>query len=134
TGPALVVRAGNPRGLHSFADLSGGQATRLGVVLGAIEHDLARRAGVPADRIAVFPDAPGALEAVAVGRIDAFAATSLTVNSLLATAGDDRLARASPFEPPVLDGAPAVGHGAFGFRRGDGLLRDAFDRELERFV
>lgn len=133
-GEALVVRAGNPLGLHSYADIAENDDAVMGVVTGAIQRRYALASHIPEARLAVFPDAPTALEAVAAGRADAYGGTSLTVLDLLEKADDPRIERASPFSDPVIDGRPVRGYGAFVFRRGDDALRAAFDRELADYI
>lgn len=133
-GEALVVQAGNPHDLHSYSDVAARPGVTLGVVTGAIQRTYALAEGIPEARIEVFPDAPSAIEGVASGRVDAYAATSLTVTDLLAKADDPNLARADPFRDPVIDGEPARGYGAFAFRRTDDTLREAFNAELARFI
>jgi polar amino acid transport system substrate-binding protein len=133
-GEALVVRAGNPLGLHAYADIAAHESATLGVVTGAIERRYALASDIPEARIAVFPDAPSALEAVSAGRVDAYGGTSLTVRDLLAKADDPRLERAQPFTDPIVDGRTVRGYGAFVFRRADEALRVAFDRALADFV
>lgn len=133
-GEAFVVAQGNPLGLASYEDAARHASARLGVVAGTVERDYARRTGVPDDRVVVFPDAPSALEGVIAGRVDAFAATSLTVNNLLARARSPRVERAEPFSDPVIDGKPGRGYGAFGFRKDDPKLVAAFNDELARFI
>lgn len=128
-GEGLLVEAGNPLGLHSYDDLRESGAT-VGVVAGTVELGYARELRIPDERIVVFPDAPSAVAGVETGRVDAYAGTELTVRDLLAKANDPGLALAEPFEDPVIDGQPARGCGAFGFRAGDDAFREAFDRHL----
>lgn len=133
-GEAFVVAKGNPLALASYEDAARRAGARLGVVAGTVEREYARRIGVPDEQVVVFPDAPSALEGVIAGRIDAYAATSLTVNNLLARANSPRVERAHPFSDPVIDGKPARGYGAFGFRKSDGKLIAAFNDALARFI
>lgn len=133
-GEALVVRAGNPLGLHSYASIAVHPSAVLGVVTGAIQRSYALASGIPKQRIAVFPDAPSALAAVGAGRADAFGGTSLTVSDLLAKSRAPRLERATPFTDPVIDGETIRGHGAFVFRRRDEPLRTAFDLVLADYL
>jgi polar amino acid transport system substrate-binding protein len=133
-GEAFVVAQGNPLGLASYEDAARHASARLGIVAGTVERDYARRTGVPDNRLVVFPDAPSALEGVIAGRVDAFAGTSLTVNNLLARARSSRVERAEPFSDPVIDGKPARGYGAFGFRKDDRKLIAAFNDALARFI
>jgi polar amino acid transport system substrate-binding protein len=133
-GEGLLVRAGNPLGLHSYDDVRDSGEARIGVVAGAVELGYAREVGVPEDRIVIFPDAPSAVAGVQSGRIDGYAGTSLTVKDMLTKADDPRLALAEPFRNPVIDGEEVRGCGAFGFRPGDDAFREAFDRHLEELL
>lgn len=129
---AMLVHKPNPLGLHSYADLAKSSAAQLAVVAGTVELSYAQRAGIPSERLQVFPDPPSALEGLLAGRVQAYAATNLTVNDLLKKRPDAPLIAAAPFAQPSSDGAPNLGCGAFAFRPKDRALRDAFDRELMR--
>lgn len=133
-GESFIVVRGNPLDLHSFEDVAVRGAARLGVVGGTVEHGYARSVGVPEDRIVVFPDNVSGLEAVRTGRVDAFAATILTVNDLLRKAGDSSMERADPFHDPVIDGRSVRGFGAFGFRKQDRQLVEEFNQKLAEFI
>jgi polar amino acid transport system substrate-binding protein len=133
-GEAFVVARGNPLKLHGYADVARRSRARLGVVAGTVERGYAREAGVPEERIVVFPDAPSALEGVLAKRVDAFAGTSLTVNSLLTRAKAPGIERAVPFRDPVIQGRPVRGYGAFAFRKDDVKLIAAFDAGLARYI
>ena len=133
-GEAFAVRAGNPLALHSFEDVARRPSATLGVVGGAVEHTYARAVGIPAARLAVFPDNISALTALRAGRIDAWAATRLTTLDLLRKANTAQIELAEPFSDPVIDGRTTVGYGAFGFRLRDRDLLAAFNRELDDFI
>lgn len=133
-GEAFIVRRGNPLDLHSYAEVAAHPTARLGVVVGTVERGYARALGVPDDRVLVLPDAPAAVAALQAGRVDAYGGTRLTVDDLLGKLTGDELVRATPFANPVIDGRPAVGYGAFGFRKDEDGLRAAFDRELADFI
>jgi polar amino acid transport system substrate-binding protein len=133
-GEAFLVEAGNPGKLHSYADVANGKEVKLGVVAGAVQLQYAVASGVPRSRIVVFPDAPSALEGVLARRVDAYAATALTVNDLLQRADNASLARAEPFTDPVVDGRRVRGYGAFGFRKDDPALLRAFNDALAKLV
>ena len=140
-GEAFLVEAGNPNNLHSYADVANGNEMKLGVVAGAVQLQYAVASGVPRSRIVVFPDAPSALEGVLAQRVDAYAATALTVNDLLQRAGHAQkaadkasLERAEPFADPVIDGRPVRGYGAFGFRKDDPALLRAFNDALAKLI
>jgi polar amino acid transport system substrate-binding protein len=134
-GEAFLVKAGNPLGVHGYGDVAARPAVRLGVVAGTVEFGYAKAMGIPRARIALLPDNPSALAAVGAGRIDAFAATRLTLNDLLAKAGPDAgLALAHPFRQPLIDGREARGYGAFGVRKGDRALLQALNHQLATFI
>lgn len=129
---ALMVARGNPLGLGSYASVARSQV-KLGVVAGTVELGYAKAAGIPEERLRVFPDAPSAVEGLKSDRIQAFAATSLTVSDLLRKAGDAAVEAAEPFDTGEGPLALPPGCGAFAFRPEDTKLRDAFDVELLRF-
>jgi polar amino acid transport system substrate-binding protein len=133
-GEAFLVAAGNPLQLHGYEDVRDRADVRLGVMAGAVERDYAERMGIPEARVVVFPDAPSAVAGLLAGRIDAFAATSLTAGDLLAKATGAALERAEPFRNPVFEGRPARGHGAFASRKSNPALREAVDGELKAFL
>jgi polar amino acid transport system substrate-binding protein len=133
-GEAFMVPRGNPLDLHGFADVAAHPEARLGVVVGTVERGYARAIGVPDDRLRILPDPPSAVAALQAGRIDAYAGTRLTIDSLLGKLTGGAVERADPFHDPVIEGRPAVGYGAFGFRQEDQALRTAFNRHLGDFI
>jgi len=133
-GEAFLVRPGNPLKLHSFEDVSNHADARLGILGGSVEHGYAKTLGVPTDRIVVFPDYPSALAGLQTGRIDAVAATVLTVNDLLNKSNGQGIELARPFRDPVIDGKSVRGYGAFGFRKSDTAFLDAFNGQLADFI
>ena len=130
---AFAVQAGNPHGLHGYEDVAAKSDVKLGVVTGAVENGYAEALGVKPDQLLIFPDAPSALEGLKSGRVDAYAGTRLTVESLLKKAGGG-MESAQPFNEPVIDGHKARGYGAFGFRKEDQDFVKAFNEQLKGFV
>lgn len=133
-GEAFLVQKGNPKNLHSYEDISKQDDLKLGVVVGAIQSEYARKVDVPLDRIVVFPDVVSALSGVQAGRADAYAATALTVNDLMNKTAAGDLEKAAPFTDPVIDGKSVRGYGAFAFRQDDQAFVDAFNAELAKFI
>jgi len=133
-GEAFLVKAGNPKQLHSYKDLAESEDATLGVVAGTVERGYARKTGVPDTRVQVFPDGPSAVAGVSAGRVDAYAGTSLTIQDIVSKVTDGALERAAPFTDPVIDGKSVRGYGAFAFRKSDQALVDAFNRELAKFI
>ncbi|MFO7306229.1 MAG: ectoine/hydroxyectoine ABC transporter substrate-binding protein EhuB [Gammaproteobacteria bacterium] len=132
-GEAFMVRAGNPLDLHGYEDLRDTPGATIGVVNGAIQLQYARAVGIPEEHIVIFPSAPAAVDGVAAGRVSAYAATALTINDLLQRTSAP-LERAMPFEDLVLDGKVVKGYGAFGFRKSDEKLREAFNAVLSTTI
>ncbi|MFE3442457.1 transporter substrate-binding domain-containing protein [Nocardia sp. NPDC059180] len=138
----LLVRKENPKGLSDFASVARTGAT-VAVLASAVEQAYAQAAGVRDEQIHVVGSQDDGLEQVALGHSDAFALTSISLRTML-----DRAKQAGPggpdggsaewaaeveLSPPftaVVDGKPQLGCGAAGFRKTDGSLRDAYNREL----
>lgn len=133
-GGAFLVPKGNPKNLHRYADVAKNPDIRLGIMTGAVETDYARAAKVKPEQISYFPDPVSALEAVGVGRVDAFAATSLTARDLLAKRNKTDVEMAHPFHDPIIHGTPAQGCGAFALRPKDTALLKALNDQLDTFV
>lgn len=133
-GQAFLVQKDNPKQLHSYEDIAKREDAKLGVVVGAIESEYARKMDIPLDRVVVFPDVVSALSGVQAGRADAYAATAMTVNDLMKKTETDNLEKAEPFTDPTIDGNSVRGYGAFAFRKDDQDFVDAFNAELAKFV
>lgn len=123
--PAFAVARGNPYGVKGYAEVVANPAVRIGAISGAVEHDEARRAGVPGDRLVAFPDALSAIAALKAGRIAVLALSGVSLrHALTHTEG---LEMVSPLQTAA--GSPP-GRPAFAFRQADRDLRDAVDRVL----
>jgi polar amino acid transport system substrate-binding protein len=133
-GEAFIVEKGNPLDLHSYEDVANHESATIGVMAGAVEHGYARDIGVPENRIIVFPDNVSGLDGVKAGRVDAFAATSLTVQDILNKAGDEDVEKADPFTDPIIDGESIRGYGAFGVRPEDTELLAAINGVLADYI
>lgn len=118
---ALVVPAGNPKGLSTFTEVAATGA-RLAVVAGSLELSAAQRAGVRG--INVQPTSELVLGALLQGKVDCAAYDDITLRDRVATVPG--LEVRPPFEPS--GGAPLYG---FGFAKdGDQALLAAFDEVL----
>lgn len=127
---AFIVAKGNPKGIERYSDVRKSRA-RLASGTAYAEIDYAVAAGIPRGAIQVYPDQLAGLLAVAQGRADAFAGTSLTCRNVIQQTRNHQVEMTEPFLPEV-DGRPAHGAGGFAFRPGETKLRDAFNRELHR--
>jgi len=133
-GPGLLVRRGNPQGLHSYAELLRKRETRVAVLMGSMEEAHLRRIGCPEERLLRVPDAMSGRVAVRSGQADALALSAPTLRwmTLHPIAGVTEMA--APFAEPEGGLAPPSAEGGFVFRRGEVALREAWDAELARFV
>jgi polar amino acid transport system substrate-binding protein len=131
-GQAFLVKPGNPKHVHSYADVASSKDAKLAVVAGGVENDYAKAAGIPTAQISVYPDIPTATAAVKSGQVDALGLTSLSIQSVVDK--DSSVERATPFNDPIVNGATVRGYGAFGFRKEDADLRDAFNKVLKDFI
>jgi polar amino acid transport system substrate-binding protein len=121
---AFIVKKGNPHGIKTYADVKK-KGLKLASGKAYAQIDYAKAAGI--SDVLVLPDQVAGLDAVAQGRVDAFAGTRITVKS--AVAGSGRVSATEPFQP-VMDGKPAYGAGGFAFRLSEKNFRDAFNKEL----
>ncbi|WP_043539790.1 ectoine/hydroxyectoine ABC transporter substrate-binding protein EhuB [Salinarimonas rosea] len=121
---AFAVKAGNPLGLETFADIAAHPTATIGAPGGGTEERLALEAGVPRDRVIVVPDGQSGINMLQDGRIDVYSLPVLSISDLLKRAEDANLAMVAP----VAD-APVYCDGA-AFRRQDTALRDEYDRIL----
>jgi polar amino acid transport system substrate-binding protein len=128
---ALIVPAGNPKGIHSYQDIAKDASIKLGYLSGGgpiADHALA--AGVQKSQLVTLPDVASLLAAVKTKRIDAFLNTAVTVHATLKDANDPTLAIAAPFTQAVINGKPAVGIGSYAFRPEDADFVAKFDQKL----
>ncbi|MDT0445556.1 ectoine/hydroxyectoine ABC transporter substrate-binding protein EhuB [Streptomyces johnsoniae] len=123
---AFIVEAGNPENITSYEDVAE-RGLRLATGQAYAEIAYAEDAGI--DDLLILPDQVAGLEAVAQGRVHAFAGTNVTVKG--AVEGNNRVEATEPFQP-TLGGEPAFGAGGFAFRQTEKNLRDAFNEELHR--
>ncbi|MEV1020755.1 ectoine/hydroxyectoine ABC transporter substrate-binding protein EhuB [Streptomyces sp. NPDC050264] len=125
---SFIVRKGNPKNLHNYADVVKSGA-RFGTGTGYAEIQYAVDAGYKESDIVILQDQVAGLNAVEAGRIDVFAGTALTTREV--TKKSRRAEHTEPFAPTV-DGKKHVDGGGFTFRPTDTKLRDAFNVEIHK--
>lgn len=139
--PGLLVAVGNPLGLHSLADLVGDARVRLCVLEQSVEHDMARRAGLPDSRLHARASASSCLTELQQGRVQAMMLSVPSLRWMIRQLAQDAGARTSP---PALELAAPFwvssgpdsanfGYPALAFRRGD-RLRDEIDAALAAYI
>lgn len=124
----LLVAKGNPRKLHSYADIAN-KKLKLAVMAGTVEYGYARAAGIPDSRILQVPTTTAQLQAVRSRRAQAAVGTQLTMKNLAAKAPDRVEAIADFTDDPA-----HIGYGALAFRQSDRDLRDAVNVALKNWL
>ncbi|WP_129842373.1 ectoine/hydroxyectoine ABC transporter substrate-binding protein EhuB [Streptomyces sp. RFCAC02] len=123
---AFIVAPGNPHNIKTYEDIAE-QGLTMATGQAYAQIGYAEANGIPSSKVLILPDQVAGLDAVAQGRVDAFAGTNVTVTGV--TEGSNRAEASEPFQPMV-DGEPALGAGGFAFRLSEQNLRDAFNEEL----
>jgi polar amino acid transport system substrate-binding protein len=123
---AAIVLAGNPKKIHGYQDIAGDADIVMGAGRGSVVARNAIAAGVPADRMLLFPDIESNVSALRAGRIDVAVISSPTVIGLLSGGSAKGLERASPFM--VAD--EQANYAAVAFRKEDGDLTALYDERL----
>ncbi len=122
----LLVKRGNPKNLHSYADVAKNPDVRLAIMSGTAELGYARAEGVSDEQIVQVPDTTAQLQAVRAGRADASVGT---MKGLAAKGGDSVEAIADFKDDPA-----HIGYGALAFRPEDKDLRDAVNQQLKKWL
>ena len=97
---------------------------------GAVEAGYANDAGVGLTQVVSLPDQASLVAAVQAGRADGAALSALSIADMAAKA--EGVESTKPFSEVA--GNSVKGHGAFGFRKEDTDLLEAFNAELKAFV
>jgi polar amino acid transport system substrate-binding protein len=129
----LLVRAGNPKGLTSYASIAADPTATLGIVKDQVQRETALAAGVAAARIREYGSQDEAAKAVLVGDVDAYASVAMAHRGYLRREPQSRLA--------VIDVALPVGSadadppcGAFAFAKANAGLAHAVDHALAYYL
>ena len=130
-GEGLLVAAGNPSDVHSYADFAERDDISVAIMAGADQLEMLQALGVPQERMVTIQSNSDAISTVSTGRADAYAATGLTASELAGQSDDVELA--SDFVDPVIDGEEVRSWGAFAFASDNEGLRDAVNEALTEF-
>jgi polar amino acid transport system substrate-binding protein len=129
-GQAILVPAGNPKGITDYASFADNSDLKLAVMAGAVEGGYASDAGVGLTQVVSLPDQASLVAAVQSGRADGAALSALSIADMAAKA--EGVESTQPFSEVA--GTSVKGHGAFGFRKEDQDFVDAFNAELKAFI
>ena len=139
-GAAYIVKAGNPKNLHNFKDIAETDGAMLAVLAGGTEEDLAKRDGVPDEKLLKVSDKAAGIQAVLSGRADGFALSAFAIADIVRTAGD-LIGVESSGSITEIAGEIYKGHGAISFQKGEGdelaaneAFRDAFNAIQTEYI
>jgi len=125
----LLTLPGNPKNLHSYADIAKNPNVKLAVMAGSVEYGYAHDSGVSDAQLLQVPDTTAQLQAVRAHRADAAAGTALTMKDLAAkTPGQVEALQ------KFVDDPKHTGYGALAFRPEDTDLRDAVNKQLKAWL
>lgn len=130
-GDALVVLPGNPKKIHSYADIANNSDLRVGGARGTTNVENAFKAGIPRDKILQFDGGKSIVAALFAGRIDDIAwSVPTTINALKVPAVQGRVERALPFKGLAENGRESAFYTAMVFRPEDKELRDRYNQSF----
>jgi len=127
---AFVVKKGNPKNLHSYAEIAARSDATIGVTAGSVDVGYAKAAGIPGSRVIQVPGRADAIAAVLAGRIDVYATTNAIAYPLKVDPNPDIELLPGNTYPPGASGKPYVLPIGVIFRPQDTDLRDAYNKEL----
>jgi len=130
-GEGLMVKHGNPKNLHGYADFAKMSNAKVAIMAGADQLDMLHKLGVSDSQMVTIQNNADAISTVATGRADAYAATGLTAAQLAQKS--DKVQLVDNFDDPVIDGKPVRSWGGFTFNKDSEDFRDAFNKELVKF-
>jgi polar amino acid transport system substrate-binding protein len=130
-GDGIAVKAGNPKNIHSYADVAKDPTIKLAYTVGGTGiTDNAKAMAVKDEQLVPVPDDRSGYAAVQAGRVDGFANPATILESELRALGSSGLERASPFEQPVESGKPRYGFASFAVRLEDQDLLAEINKHL----
>lgn len=131
---ALLVREGNPKGIHSYDDVRDNPDATIATVSGTTQLNYLQAYGIPEDRIVIISNHADGAELVMSGRADAYTMEEPSAAVLLASGNVRGLELADPFAIPVIDGEEVISFGATTFRKEDEEFLAAYNAELKAFT
>ncbi|ASP87143.1 ectoine/hydroxyectoine ABC transporter substrate-binding protein EhuB [Sinorhizobium meliloti] len=130
---SAVVLATNPKKIHSFEQIAKDSSIHIAADRGTLEAKALAEAGIPSEQIMLLPDSQTAFGALLGGRVDAYAATTVTVTKSVADPRlKGKLEAAAPFTGLVKEGEEMAFYPAVVFRNEDAKLRDIYNDGLQK--
>lgn len=130
-GDGVAVKAGNPKNIHSYADIAKDPTIKLAYTVGGTGiTDNAMAMGVKEEQFVAVPDDPSGYAAVQAGRADGFANPATILEGQLKSLAGSGLERASPFAQPSENGKPRYGFASFAVRLEDQDLLAEINKHL----
>jgi polar amino acid transport system substrate-binding protein len=130
----LLVKAGNPKNLHSYDDLKKDANITIATPSGTTELNYVHAYGIPDSRLITISNHADGADLVRSGRADAYTLEQPSGNLLISSGKAEGLELATPFAIPVVDGKKVISYGATTFRKEDTAFLEAYDKELKAFV
>lgn len=121
---AFGVKKGNPLQITNYKEVAEHPTAKLAVCGGCADERWAIDAGIPRDRLVLYPDETSALKMLSDGRVDAYSQTTVTILDQLAKNPNPEIEVVHP-----VTGIPTVCGGTV-FRKEDREFRDAWDQVL----
>jgi polar amino acid transport system substrate-binding protein len=130
-GDAILVRKGNPLGLHSYKDIAANPKARLGASRGSANARNATLSGVRESQLLLFQNTEATVSALTAGRVEAVTFSAPTAIGLLEDPNITGVERVSPFTGFIKpNGRENALYSAIAFRASDGDLRDIYNKRL----
>lgn len=123
---AALVLPGNPKKIHGYQDILENADVTMGAGRGSVVVRKALAAGIPNDRMLLFPDIQSNIAALRAGRVDAVLLSLPTVLGLLKDGSARDVEKAEPF----VTGDDEATYTAVAFRKEDEDLRALYDKQF----
>jgi len=134
-GYGFAALKGNPKNVHSIADVAKNPNAVVGTQNGSAQVEELQKAGVPSKQVVLFTNATEALAGMKASRCDVIYFPSLELNEVLKTANDPAVERVADFKQVIDEhGDPDYGYSALGLRQADKDLKAALDSEIAKMM
>jgi len=129
----LLVKSGNPSGIHSYKEAVDTNNITISVLADSIEEKTFHELGMPEERLIIVPDNPTGRASVETGKAAGFALSTPSIR-WLASRSSGKLEEAHPFYQTDIPALRTYGYGAFGFRKQDRALISAWNSMMQDYI